>query len=143
MSSDDVIVILIMLSVLAITITPSFFLFRAWKLKVIPGCGALAMATLISFLMYRLPGPWEAFFNVPPVPFFIDVLNRRFGRGQEGVALGGIIGGLAGLVVALLIERRSYSRTAKPVDTAVKRVDTEAKPPDTTVQRLDKRDPEH
>jgi hypothetical protein len=120
------IALLVMLSVLAIIITSSFFLFSDWKLKVFPGCGALAMATLFYFYLTVF---WLAPWLPPPT--------------LCSLALGGILGGLAGLVVALLIERRSYSRAAKPVDTAVKRVDTPAKPPDTAVQRLDKRDPEH
>jgi hypothetical protein len=132
----DAIVILVTLSVMAIIISPSFFMFRESNLKILPVAGAFAIGTLT--VCCGLP--------LVSMGFAIDRIDR-FGFQISIFAIAGTVGGvpgaLAGYVVALLIERRSYSRTAKPVDTAVKRVDTEAKPPDTAVQRIDKRDPEH
>jgi hypothetical protein len=126
----DAIVILITLSVMAIIISPSFFIFRESKLQILPVAGAFAIGTLTVCC------------GLPLVGLAIDLVGFPISIFAIAGAVGGVPGALAGYVVALLIERRSYSRTAKTVDAAVKRVYTEAKPTDTAIQRLDKRDPE-
>ena len=118
------------LSVVAIILLPCFFFFRGWKFRVLPGCGALVLALPAVAFGFGFFTGW--FLVGPGHPNSDDwmgfvILNVII------AAAAGIPGGLAGLVVALLLERSRLSQTPAPAEPA-------AKPADTAVQRQGRRD---
>lgn len=94
--------ILVALSVVATIMIPCFLFFRGWRLRVLPGIGAFALAIVavslgIVFTGWLLVGPGH-----PDSGDWIGfvVTNAII------ASVAGIPGALLGLVIGLLIERK-------------------------------------
>lgn len=93
---------LVVLFVVAILVTPCVLFFRGWRLRVLPGLGAFLLAFLavnmaFVFTGWMLVGPDHP--NSSDWASFV-VANVII------ASVGGIPGGLFGLVIGLLKERR-------------------------------------
>jgi hypothetical protein len=93
---------LVALLVAAILLMPCFLFFRCWRLRLLPGLGAFVLAIAavnlgLVFTGWLLVGPGH--------PDSADWTNFVITNAIIA-SVGGIPGGLCGLVIGLLIERR-------------------------------------